>query len=88
MDFLHHTDPKTLHINTLPPRAYYIPYENEEKARAGTANQSPFSSPFAANGVSIGCLAKASSRFFLNESYAPGETITSPPAGSMYLDGV
>lgn len=86
MDFLYHTDPKTLHINTLPPRAYYIPYENEEKARAGNRNQSAFFQSLCGQWGFDWFASQKHLPDFLNESYAPGETITVPSCWQMYLD--
>lgn len=38
----YHKDLNTLHVNCEDPRAYYIPYETEEKALAGDRNASGF----------------------------------------------
>ena len=40
MELIYHRDHKALHVNCLPPRAYYIPYESEEKARSGKREDS------------------------------------------------
>ncbi len=42
MELLFHRDHRTLHVNCLPPRAYYIPYESAEKAKAGKREDSAF----------------------------------------------
>jgi len=31
----YHVNPETLHVNTLPPRAYFIPYQDEKTAMRG-----------------------------------------------------
>ncbi len=36
----YYNDPKIIRINAKPPRAYYIPFESEEKAKAGIREKS------------------------------------------------
>ena len=38
----YHEDPAQLHIGTLPPRAYFIPYDTTARLETGAREQSPF----------------------------------------------
>lgn len=42
MNYQYHNNHNILHVNTLEPRAYYIPYESEDKAFKGNRDDSKF----------------------------------------------
>ena len=86
MDFLFHKDPKTLHVNTLPPRAYYIPYESPEKAVAGKRENSGYFQSLCGEWGFEWFLSEKQLPDFLDNSYIPKESITVPSCWQMYLD--
>ena len=85
MDFNFHKTHKTLSFNILPPRAYYIPYESEEKAKAGDRGESGFFQSLCGDWGFDWFESELSLPDFLSADYKPKDTLPVPSCWQMFL---
>ncbi len=85
MEFLYHKDQGTLHVNTLPPRAYYITYDTPEKALAGERENSLYFQSLCGEWGFGWFPSEKSLPDFTDADYSPEETIPVPSCWQMFL---
>lgn len=85
MELKYHRDHRSLHVNCLPPRAYYIPYESAEKALAGRREDSAFFTSLCGEwGFEwFGC--EKDLPEFTNGKYVPKDTLPVPSCWQVFL---
>ncbi|MFA6730093.1 MAG: glycoside hydrolase family 2 TIM barrel-domain containing protein [Eubacteriales bacterium] len=85
MDFNFHKTHRTLSFNILPPRAYYIPYESEEKAKAGNREESNFFQSLCGDWGFDWFESELSLPDFLSADYKPKDILPVPSCWQMFL---
>lgn len=80
-----HRDPGTLHVNALPPKAYYIPYESLEKAKKGNREESGRFQSLCGTWGFEWFSSEDDLPDFFGPGYTPKETLPVPSSWQMFL---